>query len=46
MKFECPICDTTVGEDTKICPGCGAIFAGDEEEAKSPYDEIAIKLQK
>ncbi len=24
--FECPACGTTVTEDAKTCPGCGAIF--------------------
>ncbi|UCG69914.1 MAG: zinc ribbon domain-containing protein [Thermoplasmata archaeon] len=33
IMFECPLCNTLVEEDAKACPGCGAIFAGGEEEA-------------
>ncbi|UCD13215.1 MAG: fibronectin type III domain-containing protein, partial [Thermoplasmatales archaeon] len=31
VTFECPVCNTLVDEDAKSCPGCGTIFAGEEE---------------
>lgn len=26
VEYECPLCGTTVSEDDKECPGCGAVF--------------------
>lgn len=43
VMFECPLCNTLVGEDAKSCPGCGAIFAaGEEEEAAEPSMEESV----
>ena len=33
--FECPVCGTTVGEDAKVCPSCGAEFS---EEAVEEFE--------
>ncbi len=43
VMFECPLCNTLVGEDAKSCPGCGAIFAEDEEEVTQEEDAVAQK---
>ncbi len=26
VEFECPVCDTRVAQESKACPGCGAVF--------------------
>jgi fibronectin type 3 domain-containing protein len=35
VMFECPLCNTQVNGDENSCPGCGAIFAGEEEAPAS-----------
>jgi len=43
VMFECPLCNTLVGENAKSCPGCGAIFAaGEEEGAAEPSQEATV----
>ena len=32
VKFECPVCGTTVDGDARACPGCGAEFAEEVAE--------------
>ncbi len=39
VMFECPLCNTLVGEDAKSCSGCGAIFATEEKEEAAPAVE-------
>ena len=36
IEFQCPICQTPVGDDDKSCPGCGAIFVADEGTDPDP----------
>ena len=43
VQFECPVCQTSVGEDASVCPGCGAKFAEEAvEEFVCPVCDASV----
>lgn len=42
-QFLCPVCDTVVQENDKVCPGCGAEFSeGESTEYECPVCKAAV----
>ena len=42
-QFLCPVCDTAVRPDDKVCPGCGAEFSeGEATEYECPMCKAAV----
>ncbi len=42
-QFLCPVCDTPVGPDDKVCPGCGAEFSeGEATEYECPVCKAGV----
>jgi len=43
QQFLCPVCDTPVHPDEKVCPGCGAEFSeGESTEYECPVCKAAV----
>lgn len=43
QQFLCPVCDTAVHPDDKVCPGCGAEFSeGESTEYECPVCKAAV----
>jgi len=43
QQFLCPVCDTPVHPDDKVCPGCGAEFSeGESTEYECPVCKAAV----
>jgi len=43
QQFLCPVCDTPVRPDDKVCPGCGAEFSeGEATEYECPMCKAAV----
>ena len=43
QQFLCPVCDTAVHPDEKVCPGCGAEFSeGESTEYECPVCKAAV----
>ena len=43
QEFLCPVCDTVVRPDDKVCPGCGAEFSeGESMEYECPVCKAAV----
>lgn len=46
QQFLCPVCDTVVNPDDKVCPGCGAEFSeGESTEYECPVCKASVPAE-
>jgi len=41
VEFECPVCNTHVAQESKTCPGCGAVFISPEQMEREVLESVA-----
>ena len=44
VEFECPVCNTHVAQESKTCPGCGAVFISSEQMEQEVLQSAAVAL--
>ena len=45
VEFECPVCNTHVAQESKTCPGCGAVFISPEQMEQEVLQSAAAALE-